>query len=100
MSRYFPGTGLGVNVQVQPSFFTMSDFLSAEMLNSFDPDSGMPNITGDGTTSASGRSSTLPGTALRLTTASKLLAERAEAGKLKIVSAIYDLKTGVVTYLG
>jgi carbonic anhydrase len=39
-------------------------------------------------------------TALRLTTASKLLAGLTEAGKLKIVPAIYDLKTGVVTYLG
>ena len=39
-------------------------------------------------------------TATRLTAASKLLAGLAEAGKLKIVSAIYDLKTGVVTYLG
>ena len=39
-------------------------------------------------------------TAVRLTTASKLLAGLTEAGKLKIVSAIYDLKTGVVTYLG
>jgi carbonic anhydrase len=39
-------------------------------------------------------------TALRLTTASKLLAGLVEEGKLKIVPAIYDLKTGVVTYLG
>lgn len=38
-------------------------------------------------------------TAKRLTTASTLLADRAGAGTLKIVAAIYDLKTGVVTYI-
>jgi carbonic anhydrase len=37
-------------------------------------------------------------TAKRLT-ASALLADAVEAGKLKILPAIYDLKTGVVTYL-
>ena len=38
-------------------------------------------------------------TANRLTTASSLIAGLAGAGKLKIAAAIYDLKTGVVTYL-
>jgi carbonic anhydrase len=38
-------------------------------------------------------------TAQRLTTASTLLADRAGTGKLKILAAIYDLQTGVVTYL-
>ena len=38
-------------------------------------------------------------TAKRLTTASTLIAGLAGAGKLKIAPAIYDLKTGVVTYL-
>ena len=38
-------------------------------------------------------------TAKHLTTASTLLAGLAEAGKLKILAAIYDLKTGVVTYI-
>jgi carbonic anhydrase len=38
-------------------------------------------------------------TAKRLTTASTLLAGFAGAGKLKIVAAIYDLETGVVTYI-
>ncbi|MFZ2018179.1 MAG: carbonic anhydrase [Methyloceanibacter sp.] len=38
-------------------------------------------------------------TAQRLTTASTLLADRVEKGQLKILAAIYDLKTGVVTYL-
>jgi carbonic anhydrase len=38
-------------------------------------------------------------TAGRLTAASTLLAGLAGAGRLKIVSAIYDLQTGVVTYL-
>lgn len=38
-------------------------------------------------------------TAARLTTASTLIAGLAGAAKLKIVSAIYDLKTGIVTYL-
>jgi carbonic anhydrase len=38
-------------------------------------------------------------TARRLTTASTLIAGLAGAGKLKIAAAIYDLKTGVVTYL-
>ena len=38
-------------------------------------------------------------TAKRLTTASTLIAGLAGAGKLKIAAAIYDLKTGVVTYL-
>ena len=38
-------------------------------------------------------------TAGRLTAASKLIAGLAGAGKLKIAAAIYDLKTGVVTYL-
>ena len=38
-------------------------------------------------------------TAKRLTTASTLLAGLAGAGKLKILAAIYDLKTGVVTYI-
>ena len=39
-------------------------------------------------------------TAQRLTAASTLLAGLAGTGKLKIVAAIYDLKTGVVSYLG
>jgi carbonic anhydrase len=38
-------------------------------------------------------------TAGRLTAASKLIAGLAGAGKLKIAAAIYDLKTGVVTYI-
>jgi carbonic anhydrase len=38
-------------------------------------------------------------TARRLTAASTLLADLAGAGKLKIVAAIYDLKTGVVAYI-
>ena len=38
-------------------------------------------------------------TAGRLTTASTLIADLASAGKLKIAVAIYDLNTGVVTYL-
>lgn len=38
-------------------------------------------------------------TAKRLTTASTLLAGLAGNGKLKIVAAIYDLETGVVTYI-
>jgi carbonic anhydrase len=38
-------------------------------------------------------------TVARLTAASTLIAGIAAAGKLKIVAAIYDLKTGVVTYL-
>jgi carbonic anhydrase len=38
-------------------------------------------------------------TAARLTSASTLIAGLAAAGKVKIVPAIYDLKTGVVTYL-
>jgi carbonic anhydrase len=38
-------------------------------------------------------------TAGRLTAASTLIAGLAAAGKLNIASAIYDLKTGVVTYL-
>jgi carbonic anhydrase len=38
-------------------------------------------------------------TAKRLTTASTLLAGFAGAGKLKILAAIYDLKSGVVTYI-
>ena len=38
-------------------------------------------------------------TAGRLTAASSLLAGLADAGKLKIAAAIYDLETGVVTYL-
>jgi carbonic anhydrase len=38
-------------------------------------------------------------TAQRLTTASTLLADRVASGKLKILAAIYDLKTGAVTYI-
>ena len=38
-------------------------------------------------------------TAKRLTTTSSLIAGLAGTGKLKIAAAIYDLKTGVVTYL-
>jgi carbonic anhydrase len=38
-------------------------------------------------------------TAERLTTASTLIAGLAGAGKLKIAAAIYDLQSGVVTYL-
>jgi carbonic anhydrase len=38
-------------------------------------------------------------TAGRLTTASPLIADLTSAGKLKIAVAIYDLNTGVVTYL-
>jgi carbonic anhydrase len=38
-------------------------------------------------------------TATRLKAASSLIADLAGSGKLKIVAAIYDLKTGVVTYL-
>ncbi len=38
-------------------------------------------------------------TAARLTAASNLIAGLAGAGKLQIVAAIYDLKTGEVTYL-
>ncbi|MEO5759377.1 MAG: carbonic anhydrase [Mesorhizobium sp.] len=38
-------------------------------------------------------------TARRLTTSSKLLAGLIATGKLKIVAAIYDLQTGVVTYI-
>jgi carbonic anhydrase len=38
-------------------------------------------------------------TAGRLTAASSLIAGLASAGKLKIVAAIYDLKSGFVTYL-
>ena len=35
----------------------------------------------------------------RLTTASTLLADLVGTGKLRILAAIYDLKTGVVTYI-
>ena len=38
-------------------------------------------------------------TAKRLTLGSTLLADLAGSGKLKVVAAIYDLKTGVVTYI-
>jgi carbonic anhydrase len=38
-------------------------------------------------------------TAARLTKASRLIAGRAKTGKLKIYAAIYDLETGVVSYL-
>ena len=38
-------------------------------------------------------------TAARLTAASTLIAGLAGSGKLKIAAAIYDLETGVVTYL-
>ena len=38
-------------------------------------------------------------TAKRLTTASTLLADLVGTGKLRILAAIYDLKTGVVTYI-
>ena len=38
-------------------------------------------------------------TAARLLTASALLADLAAAGTLKVVAAIYDLQSGVVTYL-
>jgi carbonic anhydrase len=38
-------------------------------------------------------------TAARLTAASTLIAGLASEGKLKIVAAIYDLQTGIVTYL-
>jgi carbonic anhydrase len=38
-------------------------------------------------------------TAKRLETASTLLTDLVKAGKLKIVAAIYDLKTGEVAYL-
>jgi carbonic anhydrase len=38
-------------------------------------------------------------TAARLVLSSALLASLAGQGKLKIVAAIYDLQTGVVTYL-
>jgi carbonic anhydrase len=38
-------------------------------------------------------------TAQRLTTASTVLSELVEAGKLKIVAAHYDLDTGVVEFL-
>jgi len=38
-------------------------------------------------------------TAARLTASDPLLAERASAGSLKIVAAIYDLETGVVAWL-
>ena len=39
-------------------------------------------------------------TAARLTATSTLIAGLAGEGKLKIVAAIYDLQSGVVTYLG
>ena len=39
-------------------------------------------------------------TAARLTAGSTLIAGLVESGKLKIVAAIYDLQTGMVTYLG
>ena len=39
-------------------------------------------------------------TAARLAASSTLIAELVGAGKVKIVPAIYDLQTGVVTYLG
>jgi carbonic anhydrase len=38
-------------------------------------------------------------TAARLTKASRLIAGRVKTGKLKIFAAIYDLETGVVSYL-
>ncbi len=38
-------------------------------------------------------------TAAQLTSASMIIAEAAGAGKVKIAAAIYDLQTGVVTYL-
>jgi len=38
-------------------------------------------------------------TAVRLTAASTLIASLAGEGKLKIAAAIYDLQTGIVTYL-
>jgi carbonic anhydrase len=38
-------------------------------------------------------------TAGRLPSTSKLISDLAGAGKLKIVAAIYDLETGVVSYL-
>jgi carbonic anhydrase len=36
----------------------------------------------------------------RLTVSSKLLGDLTGTGKLKVVAAIYDLETGVVTYIG
>ena len=39
-------------------------------------------------------------TAARLSAASALISGLAGDGKLKIVAAIYDLETGVVSYLG
>jgi carbonic anhydrase len=36
---------------------------------------------------------------VRLTAASTLIASLAGEGKLKIAAAIYDLQTGIVTYL-
>ena len=38
-------------------------------------------------------------TAARLPAVSTLIADLVSAGKVKIVAAIYDLETGVVTYL-
>ena len=39
-------------------------------------------------------------TAARLATSSALIADLADQGKLKVVAAIDDLRTGVATYLG
>ena len=38
-------------------------------------------------------------TAARLTSLSSIVGDLVDAGKVKIVAAIYDLQTGVVTYL-
>jgi len=38
-------------------------------------------------------------TAANLPTVSKIVSDAVDAGKVKIVAAIYDLETGVVTYL-
>jgi carbonic anhydrase len=38
-------------------------------------------------------------TAANLPTVSRIVSDLVDAGKVKIVAAIYDLQTGVVTYL-
>src|SRR5687768_4046802 len=53
---------VGVNVQVQPAFLVISDFLSGEMRRSSESGSPIPKATGEITPNASGRKSRLAAT--------------------------------------
>src|SRR4030067_770485 len=64
--HYFPGSGVGVNVQVQPAFLVIRDFLSGEMRRLSESGSAILNATGDTTPNSSSRVSRLAGTGLRL----------------------------------